>query len=509
MHFAGPDQRHGFTRRTIGDVGQPRLAGEGKPSLLGSIPRATAGQSKEAVETAGPGRTSYMAYDDAVTESACKFLAERDRQSADKPFALVVGYVLPHCPYICPPELFHYYYPRVSLPQLPVGYLDKMHSAEREDRRRRGFDGLSDVQVRTARAAYYGLVEYHDRLCGRVFDALRRTRFAENTVVVYTSDHGDMAGEHRLWTKSVLYEASVGVPMIWAWPGRFRAGSVVGRVTSLLDIGPTLLELAGAPPMKNVAGRSLSGFLRGGGDVQGWPDDALAECCGYQADQLSRMLREGPWKIIVHHGHDMPQLFNLAEDPQEMRDRSDDPACADVRQRLLRRVREGWDPESIGKSLAQSAERRRATWEKAKAHATPTADYWDMPPDANVFPLNGQAVDDGTVVRDVWAGHFELLKVRIEKSRDGKRRSRQQQPHPPCGQLCSGEPDVGRLLQRRGQGVLRHQRDCRPARRAAGRASYGPRGVRRDDDQSLARRYLGQLAIAPGPPVARARQLRG
>ena len=268
MHFVGPDQRHGFTRRTIGDVGQARGPAGGKQPLLGSIPRATTGQSKEAVETAGPGRTSYMAYDDAVTESACKFLAEWDRQSADKPLALVVGYVLPHCPYICPPELFNYYYPRVSVPQLPAGYLDKLHPAEREDRQRRGFDELSDEQIRTARAAYYGLVEYHDRLCGRVFDALRRTRFADNTVVVYTSDHGDMAGEHRLWTKSLLYEASVGVPMIWSWPGRFRAGTVVDRVTSLLDVGPTLLDLAGAPPMKNVSGRSLSGFLLGGGDVQ-------------------------------------------------------------------------------------------------------------------------------------------------------------------------------------------------------------------------------------------------
>ena len=98
MHFVGPDQRHGFTRRTIGDVGQLRGPPRERPSLLGSIPRATTGQSKEAAETAGPGRTSYMAYDDAVTESACQFLAEWDRQSADKPLALVVGYVLPHCP---------------------------------------------------------------------------------------------------------------------------------------------------------------------------------------------------------------------------------------------------------------------------------------------------------------------------------------------------------------------------------------------------------------------------
>lgn len=388
MHFTGPDQRHGFTRRTIGDVGQPRAAiGGGRQPLLGSIPPLAAGQASTAVETAGPGRTSYMAYDEAVTESACTFLADWDRQSDCKPLALVIGYVLPHCPYICPPELFEYYYPRVSVPRLASGGLDTLHAAEREDRRRRGFDELTDEQARTARAAYYGLVEYHDRLCGRVLDALRRSRLAENTVVIYITDHGDMAGEHRLWTKSVFYEASVGVPMIWSWPGRMRSGTSVGRVTSLLDVGPTLLDLAGAPRMKDVAGRSLRQFLLPGGDVTAWPDDALAECCGYHNDRPSRMLREGPWKIIYHHGYDKPQLFNLTEDPDEMRDRGDDPTGAAICQRLLRRVREGWDGERVARALAQSGERRRAVFAKAKSHATPTADSWDMPRGANVFPM--------------------------------------------------------------------------------------------------------------------------
>jgi choline-sulfatase len=275
----------------------------------------------------------------------------------------------------------------VSVPGLPADYLDKLHPAAREDRQRRGYDGLSDKQLRTARAAYYGLVEYHDRLCGRVLDALRRTRFAENTVVIYTSDHGEMAGEHHLWAKSVLYDASAGVPMIWSWPGHFRTRASVGRVTSMLDIGPTLLDLAGAPPMKNVAGRSLRGFFTGNGEVKDWPDDAFTDCCGFRADRPSRMLRQGPWKIIYHHGCSRPQLFNLLEDPQEMRDRSEDPACAEICRRLQQRVREGWDGDRIVKALAQPAERRRAVLTRAKARAKATDDYWDMPPDANVFPM--------------------------------------------------------------------------------------------------------------------------
>ncbi len=386
MHFVGPDQRHGFTRRTIGDVGQVRLADGTRPSLLGSIPRTTTGQSKEAVETAGPGRTSYMAYDEAVTDSACEFLAQWDQQQPDQPLLLVVGYVLPHCPYICPPELFDYYHARVSLPERP-GNRETLHAAQQEERQRRGFDQLTDAQIRTARAAYYGLVEYHDRLCGRVLDALDKTRLADHTVVVYTSDHGEMAGEQGLWTKSLLYEASVGVPMIWSWPEEFRTSAREDRVTSLLDVGPTLLDLAQAAPLPGVSGRSLTALLVPRGDVTSWPDRAVAECCGYRADRPARMLRQGPWKIIYYHGHEQPQLFNVVEDPQELHDRAGDPQCATICQRLLQQVRQGWDGQRVADALAQTAERRQQVLGAAKAKATREADFWIMPPRANVFPL--------------------------------------------------------------------------------------------------------------------------
>jgi len=185
MHFVGPDQRHGFHRRIIGDV---------DPSL-GHIPRATTGQTKVAVEVAGPGRTAYMAYDDAVTETCCEFLRGR---RGKRPFFLVVGYVLPHCPYICPKQLFREYYEEVQVPELPPGYPERLHLAVREWRRRRGVDELTDDQVRTAKAAYYGLVTYMDERIGEVLGTLKEVGLAEDTVVVYTSDHGDMAGEHRI-----------------------------------------------------------------------------------------------------------------------------------------------------------------------------------------------------------------------------------------------------------------------------------------------------------------------
>jgi choline-sulfatase len=373
MHFVGPDQRHGFTRRTIGDVSQGRFPAGMEGPLLAGLPPGTTGQNRAAVEAAGPGRTAYPAYDEAVTDSACRLLEEWDRSAADQPLALLVGYVLPHCPFICPPDLFAHYYDRVDVPRLPEGYLDGLHPAARAYRERRDFDSLTDEQVRVARAAYYGLVEYHDRLCGRVLEALRRTRFAANTLVVYLSDHGDMAGEHRVWTKSNFYEGSACVPMIWSWPGRFRADATVDQVTSLLDVGPTLVEL-GSPES------GLEGKRRA-------ENEAFSEYCGLLGDRPSRMLREGPWKLVHYHGYEEPQLFHLGDDPGEWHDRRNDAACAAVRDRLHARAREGWDGDLIEAAMGRLTERRQEVVRRASAHATPERDGWDVPRNVNTFPL--------------------------------------------------------------------------------------------------------------------------
>ncbi|OGG56034.1 MAG: hypothetical protein A3F84_16065 [Candidatus Handelsmanbacteria bacterium RIFCSPLOWO2_12_FULL_64_10] len=387
MHFNGPDQRHGFQTRIIGDIGQPRRFPGPERAVLGPIPRATVGQNRAAVEVAGPGRTAYQAYDEAVADACCRFLAEWDNASESRPLALVVGYLLPHCPFICPPDLFHHYHDRIDLPRLPDGYLDRLHPAAMAYRQRRQFDDLTDEQVRVARAAYYGLVEHADRLIGRVLQALAQTRFGKDTILVYISDHGDMAGEHRIWTKSNFYEGAVSVPMIWSWPGHFSEGRTVNRVTSLLDVGPTLLDLLGAGPLPETAGRSLTGFLSGSGTVSGWPDEAFSEYCGLLGDRPGRMLRHGPYKLNHYHGYDPPQLFNIEKDPEELHDLRDDPAHAGILRQLHRRVLDGWEGDRIERAMADLDARRKEIVARAEKYRTPEQDFWDMPPDCNVFPM--------------------------------------------------------------------------------------------------------------------------
>ena len=382
MHFVGPDQRHGFERRIVGDVLCPFPGGP--PPALGPALRGTTGQSRRAVEIAGPGRTAYQAYDVAVTDACCRYLERRDRTEDERPFCLVMGYVLPHCPFVCPKALYDEYYDQVEIPRVPEGYMDRLHPAIRFWREKRGVNGLSDETVRKARAAYYGLVTFMDEKIGRVLSALASSAAGENTVVVYTSDHGEMGGEHGMWWKSSFYEGSAGVPMIWSGPGQAAEGRRVSAVTSLLDIGATATDLAGGEPLPDASGRSLRGFLEDGRATD-WPDVAFSENVSAR-EAPGRMIRQGDWKLNLYHGYDAPQLYNLAEDPEELEDRADDPGCADVKAELMARVREGWDGEAVQDRLSSRAEGREVIRQWAGTVAHDLSDFWQAPAGCNTFP---------------------------------------------------------------------------------------------------------------------------
>lgn len=387
MHFVGPDQRHGFMSRPIGDVGGSAFLG-GKMPDLGHIGIQTAYQSYDSAATSGPGRTAYQAYDNAVTQAACQWLDARDRSGDERPWCLVVGYVLPHCPFICPKELYDYYYERIDVPTIPDGYLDELHPAVRHLRQLQGVDRLTAEQVRGARAAYYGLVEMTDRFVGRVVDKLASTQFDGSTAIMYTSDHGDMAGEHRMWWKNNFYDGSASVPMIWSRPGVFGEGRTVEAVTSLVNVAPTLTELGSAEPLPHAAAESLAGFLSAdGGSVPDWPDVAYVENIIWEWKSPERMVRRGPWKLNHYHGYDRPQLFNLEEDPGEWVDRADDPSCATIRAELEKLVLTGWDGhDRMVQIMARRQRDRKTLLRWAQTVDPPNADYWPAPPGVNIFP---------------------------------------------------------------------------------------------------------------------------
>jgi len=382
MHFIDQDQNHGFTRRLVGDVsGAAKMSPEGL--FEGAWSRAGCGQDYTGLlpDAVGPGTATYAVYDDFVTRRACECLRDYAKQGGGRPFCLVVGMLLPHNPYVCPKALFDEY--MAILPDPVLGHPADEHPALLHLRATRGTAHITLEQARRARAAYYGLVTCTDRNIGLILDTLAETQLAEETVVAYTSDHGDLNGEHGLWWKECFYEGSVGVPMIWAWPGRFRQGARVAAVTSLLDVGPTLAELAGANPLPERRGHSLSPFLYPDGDPSSWPNVAFAET--YAREQRpARMIRTGRWKLNVYHGYDAPQLFDLEADPGETRDLGRDPAFADVRRELLERVLDGWNGDWVeGRCRLRSAE-LAATQAWLRAGGARQSERWDMPRGCNV-----------------------------------------------------------------------------------------------------------------------------
>jgi choline-sulfatase len=379
MHFTGPDQRHGFERRIIGDV-HPKLE---------HIPLNTTGQTADGVKVAGAGRTAYTRYDEEVTRVCCDFLEARDKIPGDRPFFMTVGYVLPHCPFIAPKRLFDEYFQKIDTPQLPDGYHDSLHPFMRAWRERRKVDELTDEQVKIARAAYYGLVTFMDELIGEILTTLAQTHFGENTLILYTSDHGEMAGEHRLWWKSSFYEGSAGVPLVCSYPGNFAEGRRIDDVTSLLDIGPTLVDIAGGQPMPGVRGQSLKGFLTGDGTVPDWKDTAFAELGGLSGDAPGRMIRRGGWKLNHYHGYDRPQLFDLESDPGEWNDLGNDPTYAAIRDELFAEVTADWSGEAVLRTL-EATQRDRQILEQFHQNARPATDdppdRWTAPDGCNIFP---------------------------------------------------------------------------------------------------------------------------
>ena len=347
MHFLGPDQRHGFMERRVGER-QARFPGT--PELGGPrytrFPNAAAGQRRQSFEYAGRGPSFYQHYDTDVTDAACAFLQER--KTIDKPFAAVAGFLLPHCPYIGPKDLFNYYYGRVETsPETGCEpeCIRALYGWRHID------PPATEHQLRVARAAYYAMIEFMDRNVGRILDSLERSGQADDTLVIYCSDHGDMLGEHGLWSKKCFYEQSAGIPLVARLPGVTAPGSTCDSLCSLVDMAPTFVELTAAPAM-HTDGESLLPLMQGGERRDRVVTSEVADMNGGSFEWLGKMVRQGDWKLWQHHRTEddadfPPVLFNLADDPGERRNLADDPGSAEVRAELLAHLQHDWRPSEV------------------------------------------------------------------------------------------------------------------------------------------------------------------
>jgi choline-sulfatase len=233
---------------------------------------------------------------------------------------------------------------------------------------------VTEAQVRAARHAYYGAIAYVDDLLGRLMQALRSTSLAEDTIVILTSDHGEMLGERGLWYKMSFLEGASRVPLIIASPGRFPPRRVAASV-SLVDLMPTLIDLAGGNAQSlgiAIDGRSLGPHLRGAGGH----DEAIGEYLAEGAIAPMVMIRRGAYKFI-HSPVDPDQLFNLESDPGERDNLADNPSHATVLTGFRAEVAKRWSLAELDARVRDSQRRRRlvdAALSKGENHA------WDFQP---------------------------------------------------------------------------------------------------------------------------------
>jgi len=324
MHFVGPDQFHGF---------ETRLTTEIYPADFGWTPtsgyagmdqdderRYAAGTSTtDTVRDAGPlARTMQLDYDEEVCHRAVQELYIRARHDDGRPFALTVSFTHPHDPYVIPRD----YWERHAVYEIEAPRVPFIPPEDRDPHSHALFyhygqdkAPVDDADYRDARRGYYGMVAYVDDLVGRLMAALGAAGFSENTLVLFTSDHGDMIGERGMWFKKTLFEPAIHVPLIvWA-PGRFVPRRI-GPPVSLLDLLPTLVEFAGGSLPDYPApldGESLLRVLLGEAAPRG---RVIAEHIdgGTLAPRI--MLREGDWKLVHSRGYP-PLLFDLRADPLE------------------------------------------------------------------------------------------------------------------------------------------------------------------------------------------------
>jgi choline-sulfatase len=212
--------------------------------------------------------------------------------------------------------------------------------------------------ILSARHAYYGMVSYVDHKVGLLLDALKKIGQADNTVIVFTADHGEMLGERGMWFKFNPYEQSVKVPLIIQAPGA-KLGQRSGANCSLVDLLPTLVDLAtdGKPPAlaDHCDGHSLGALLHG--SDRDWADEALIEFTGEGVHAPALILRQGNYKYVYCEG-DPGMLFDLQQDPAELRNLCQDPALAATAQRFVEQIERRFKPAQIKQQVLASQRRR-------------------------------------------------------------------------------------------------------------------------------------------------------
>ena len=297
-----------------------------------------------------------------TADRTVEFLRTHDKE---QPFLLGIGFQDPHHPHGVPLEFDD----RVDLESVPLprcteGELEDKpphfllaHRGKLEDLPFHGdfglagqgrgadFSRVSEVDARQGRAYYHTLVKLIDREMGRILDCLEEQGLAENTLLIFTTDHGELLGDHGLWMKGPFhYEEMVRIPMLIRWPNGIPAGRRVRGLISQVDLVPMILAAVGAggPAPGEIDGVDALPLLRG--RVEAVRDAAIVECTEDPRGLRAKTVVTPDRKLTCYHGYDFGELYDFETDPGEVRNLWDDAAYAGERGRLMKRIIDHMEP---------------------------------------------------------------------------------------------------------------------------------------------------------------------
>ena len=324
MHLGGSLQYAGFGARPYGDFGGP-CAHQFDPLRIPSERKGETGMALRS-RTLDAGLSEIpesFLQEQIVVRESLTYLREHRHANPNQPFLLYASFSRPHFPLTAPKRFFDRYYPKGVTPA-PIGKTGDSADHPMTLGAIKGFrtDEIPEAEAMKARAAYFASVDFLDEILGDFLSLLDQDGLLEDAVIIYTSDHGELAGEHGLWWKNTWHEAAVRVPLIVSLPkfrNNDRCPAEIQIPVSLADLFPTICGLCNIDPPQALDGIDLSSL------IQGKPCPALAERPGVITEALTprwgpgtefRAIRSERYKYIVFRNCD-DLAFDLKEDPTE------------------------------------------------------------------------------------------------------------------------------------------------------------------------------------------------
>lgn len=383
MHFVGPDQLHGFEERLTTDV---------YPADFGWVPDWTKPDERidlwyhnmSSVKQAGVASiTNQLAYDDEVGAQSVRAIYDHARGTDERPLCLVASFIHPHDPYASRQRFWDLYRDdEIDLPAVvrPSAADTDAHNVRLEKVIALDAVELGEQEIKNARRAYYANVSYIDEWLGKLRATLTETGMADNTTIIFTSDHGDMLGEFGLWYKMSFREWSNRIPLIVWQPNVFKP-SRVGQPVSHVDVLPTLNEIAARASGQAIpeeidplSGRSLVALCEGNGAND--KNETISEYLAEGTGEPMLMIRRGRHKFIQCAG-DPDQLFDLHSDPDERTNLAVNDAQQDLIKSFQNQAAKHWNSEDIKAKVINEQRRRR---EVHAALALGKYTSWDFNP---------------------------------------------------------------------------------------------------------------------------------